>query len=386
MSFKKFLGVFLIAVFFSAVLVIAVGGVLAYRHMQQRFVDVAEGKTFNVCYVAGRSGGHIIPALTHARKSLAENPRARLLFISTDAPLDRSLVPSAPEVSLHECLALENVPYGSWRLWPGYFWRVFKSFCQTAHIFWRYRPLKVVSMGGYVSVPVVLLAWVLRIPIELYELNVIPGSAARFLSRFATATVTCFDETKKHLPPSSRVVRGRYPVRFKESDKIARAEARKRLGIASRERVLLVVGGSQGSHFFNTMVPGAVKELARQLSERITVLHQTGGGELELRRVRSAYGAAAVNAQVFTFSNNMQLLYAAADLVVARAGAGTIFEVVFFNRKVVLIPLETTVTDHQLDNALAMSHQLPKLITYLRQNNVERQPNLLVNELRRSLK
>lgn len=384
MNYKKFLKRFLITVLVSLIVLITVSGVLVYWHMQQRFTDAAAGKPFYLCYVAGRSGGHIIPALSHARQALAENPRARLLFISTDTPLDRALLEKAPDISIYKPIALDNVPQGSWRARILYGWEVAKALWQTCSIFWIYRPMKVVSMGGYISMPVALVAWILRIPIELHELNVIPGASARWLSRLAGMTITCFDETRKYLPKSAQIMRGRYPVRFKESDKLKREDACAKLGIDPSRKVLLVFGGSQGAHFFNSFMPRIAQSLMKEFPH-LFVLHQTGGGDEVLKQVRASYAQLGVEAQVFAFRLDMEVLYSAADAVVARAGAGSIFELAFFGRRAVLIPLEPKEKGHQLENARAMSHQLPQLMKCVRQADIERDSAILHDALLQQL-
>lgn len=383
-SYKKFLSLFFIGVLFSIVIALSIGGLFVYRHVQRRTAAFNAGGPFFICYVAGGSGGHIIPALTLARQYTEEVPRARVLFFSLAMPLDQAIVKKASHVTVYETINLGNLPRHSLTAWPGYLVDVVRTVWRTWKTMWHLQPAKVVSMGGYVSVPVCLVAWVLRIPIELYELNVVPGSAVKFLSRFATVTTTCFDETRKYLPPSAYVVRGRYPVRFKQIDRLDRADACKRLGITPDHSIILVLGGSKGSHVINEIVPKAVSGLKRS-GFKPFVLHQTGGGatlsQEEIALTQKAYKDLGVDAQVFLFRDDMQVLYSAADVAVARAGAGTLFELDFFDKKAIIIPLETDVTAHQFDNALAMGQRYPDRIKVLKQDTVVQHPELLRDQL-----
>lgn len=334
--------------------------------MRVRHIPVA-GPT--ACFVAGRSGGHMIPAITKAREYHAQHPHANILFFTTATPLDRAIMQKNPWISFHIPLALENVPRGFSFKWFGYAWDIVRLSIKVFSELCRKNPASVTTTGGYIAVPVTLIARILGVPVYLHELNVVPGSAALFISRFATKTIICFDEARDKFPRSAKIEQGNYPIRFSENDKMTRDEALKKLGLNLPEntKVLLVIGGSQGSHFINDLVPYAVTEWPRGLF----ILHQTGEGEVE--RVRELYKKAKANARVFAFSDDMPALYQAADMVITRAGAGSLFELLFFNKKSIIIPLETLTTDHQLDNARAMNRHYPQLFSVYRQT--ERTPD-----------
>lgn len=378
MNYKRFFALFFIGVLISLLVILTIGGLLIYRHVQQRAARQSTQEMHYLCYTTGRSGGHIIPALTHARHALAADPKAKILFISTDTPLDRSIIGKAPEVAVHTTIDLGNVPHSFW-LWPNYLINLIRATWTIGKILWRLDPTSIFSTGGYIAVPVSIIGWILRIPIEICELNVVPGSAARFISRFANKTTICFDETARYFPTSAQVVRGNYPVRFTEKDKLSKEVACKKLGIDPAQKIVLVVGGSQGSQFINDVMPGVSAELKKK--QPLFVLHQTGGGLTELERVRTAYKNAGINAQVFSFSNEMQVLYSAADMVIGRAGAGTLFELDFFGKKGIIIPLETDITSHQIDNAEAMSRQSGGRMKMLKQQEVSQHPDRLTTAI-----
>ncbi|HBL98517.1 TPA: hypothetical protein DDZ86_02645 [Candidatus Dependentiae bacterium] len=377
-SFKKLLKNFFIIVLCSILGLVLIGGATLALIMLTTPKAPRPDNASCICYVTGKSGGHLFPALTLAKEYANKSPNgSTILFFSTDTPLDKLIIKKAPQVNVYEPLSLRNVPRNTIIAWPGYCLDLLRISIKITRTFARYRPEAVVSMGGYISVPVGLIAWLLRIPVYVYELNVVPGSAVQFLSRFATTTFTCFNETAHLLPPKAHVERAAYPIRFAADDKLSKTAAREHLKITGFDKVLLVVGGSQGSRFINDLVPEGLASIKAQKS--VFVIHQTGEGEV--KRVQELYEKKGLHALVFAFRDDMNVLYSAANLVVARAGAGSLFESVFFATPSLIIPLETEVTDHQLDNALAMEKEHPLLFSVLRQGAVEKKPNLFTQKL-----
>lgn len=302
-----------------------------------------------ICYVAGKSGGHIIPALTHAQQELQKNLDTHIVFISTTSALDRSLLEKNSLITHYFPFDLSNIPGKNIFYWPKFFMNMMKTLYSSFLILYRYRPAKVVSMGGYISIPVCYVAWLLRIPVELYELNVVPGKAVKLLCHVASVTKICFEQTRSYLPKQVKCQLSVYPLRFGEQHKLSPSEARKLLGITNDKKILLVLGGSQGSRFINEILQKIVSGIQNQLF----IIHQTGAADVHW--VHEGYAKQAVEALVFAYRDDMHVCYAAADMVIARAGAGTLFEVDFFRKKSFIIPLELTSTSHQVDNAHAFA-------------------------------
>lgn len=330
-----------------------------------------------ICYVAGKSGGHIIPAMTHAHKFLQKNPEYKLLFFSADAELDRSIVKHYPFVYKSLPLRLENVPRKNIIAWPRFLFRLTRVVWQCLKNFLRYRPVRVVSMGGYLSVPVCAVAYLLKIPVQIHELNVVPGAAVKLVSKWAESTHLCFEKTKYYLSKRAACKLGSYPLRYTSTDHISRNEACNKLGIDPQKKILCVLGGSQGSHFINQ----ALQVWARSCGDpsRYYIIHQTGACEVE--QVQRAYKHAGIDALVFGYRNDLNVCYSAADSIVARAGAGTLFEVLFFKKPAIIIPLEAATTGHQVDNAEAMRASYPEFFRVLRQGDLQKKPSLLSESL-----
>ncbi len=336
-----------------------------------------------ICYVAGKSGGHIIPALTQAQKVLEQSPQYKIAFFSTSSSLDISLIQPERWISLYIPLTLENIPYGRWHAYPKFLVQLVFAVAQSTYVLLQLKPQKIVSMGGYISLPVCLAARILRIPIELYELNVIPGAANKFLSRHAQTVYTCFKQTPSYLP-SVHCQLVDYPLRFKHEHVLSREQAFHMLKLSSNKKILLILGGSQGSHFINELVKNFVVWCTTHNHEIPHIIHQTG--ERDVEHLKEFYSTHHQAAQVFAYSSDMSVYYSAADLTIARAGAGTLFELAFFKKLAFIIPLEVATTAHQLDNAQALSEQYPKLFTVRRQKDIELDPVKLYDQLYNALR
>ena len=220
----------------------------------------------------------------------------------------------------------------------------------------RARPDAVLAMGSYSSLPPVMAARSCGVRIYLHEANTVPGKAVEFLSRFAAAVAISFDMTARYLR-GVKTVRTGLPVR---SDIAAGA----RFAFVPRDSfVVFVTGGSQGAHAVNKLLSEALVMMKRELDSRrssgtpaprqLYVIHQTG--DLDEGAVMAAYAAAGLPSRVHAFENEMASAFATADVVVARAGASTCFELAACGKPALLIPLPSALRDHQHYNAEAFA-------------------------------
>src|SRR4029077_9739461 len=161
-----------------------------------------------IFFVAGKSGGHIIPALTLAQQ---QNEHKTIGMFTTDAALDQKLLGSCSYVSRHIQLPLGTIARNRFLQYPQLCIRLLGSWWTSMVVLYRTKPERVISSGGLVSVPVCIAAWMLRIPIEVHEFNVKPGAAVRLLSRIAKSTLISFEQTKQYIPHAMVTP---YPVRY----------------------------------------------------------------------------------------------------------------------------------------------------------------------------
>jgi UDP-N-acetylglucosamine--N-acetylmuramyl-(pentapeptide) pyrophosphoryl-undecaprenol N-acetylglucosamine transferase len=194
--------------------------------------------------------------------------------------------------------------------------------------------------GGYSSGPAAVAARTLGIPVFLQEQNAVPGLTNRILGRIARRVFIAFEPARRHFPAGRAVLAGN-PVRSEALG--AGAEVGRAAGLR-----LLVLGGSQGARGVNRLVAGALPALAAAGLD-VSFVHQSG--EAEVETVTAAYRGAGLAAEVAAFFDAMGERYGAADLVIARAGAGTIAEVAANGRPAILVPFPHAAGDHQRVNA-----------------------------------
>jgi UDP-N-acetylglucosamine--N-acetylmuramyl-(pentapeptide) pyrophosphoryl-undecaprenol N-acetylglucosamine transferase len=228
-------------------------------------------------------------------------------------------------------------------------WSILRSITRCRKEMKRTKPDALIAMGSYSSLPPVLAARSRKVRIFLHEANTVPGKAVEFLSRFAEAVAISFDVTAKWLPGVKTVHTG-LPVR----DSIA---CGKRFDfIPSDAFVVFVTGGSQGAHAVNVLLRDALAMLKRELDRRgaeakrpLYVIHQTGVADES--SVMATYAQESLPSRVHAFEREMANAFASADVVVARAGASTCFELAICGKPALLIPLPSAVRDHQHVNA-----------------------------------
>ncbi len=331
--------------------------------------------TQTIAFVAGRSGGHIIPALTLAQQRKTDNPTTQILFFTTAHPLDQSIIKKqGASISKHVPLKLGNVPlFNIFKIvvFAIYFARaLYKSYIQLRAA----NPEQLIAMGGYISIPVCLAAHWLKIPIYLYDLDTKPGKTTRLLQRYAQKIYICFEEAQQSLP-AQKCALVPYPIRFEQSAKeLFQEDARIQLSLLPNKKTIFINGGSQGSLFINTMIKDWL-EMNPHLYSLIQIIHQTGTADST--NWQSLYQDLEIPAFVFTYKENLAPCYSAADVIISRAGAGSLFEALFFNKPCIMIPLETSSTTHQKNNAHAFSSKYPALFTLLTEHEI-RQDNMML--------
>jgi len=325
------------------------------------------------CCVAGKSGGHIIPCLT-----IAQAQSGNILFFSANTQLDKTILSHNHNVSWHVMLPLSSRAGSLLKT----IWHAFYSFILSFFYLCKYRPSKIITTGGIVAVPTCIAGFILRIPITLYSLDAVPGKAIQFLTPFATSIITCFASAQRYFPAKKCSVEP-YPVKFKAIDtSVTKNTARRQLDLSPHKKTIVILGGSQGSLFLNECAKQWINDSSFQ-PDTIQVIHQTGS--LDSTDWKSLYAAHNVTAHVFSYHPNLALMYTAADLIICRAGAGTLFEIKFFNKPCIIIPLKTHTTTHQVDNARAMACEYPELFCTIAQNDVEENYSLLFSTIQQFL-
>jgi len=295
-----------------------------------------------ILIAGGGTGGHVFPGLALAEEVVTRHPGNDAVFVGTRRGLEAQVIPAAGfPIELIEVRGLKGRgPLESLRsllLLP-------RALLWSIRILRRWRPDVVVGVGGYASGPVVLAAWLLRMPTAVQEQNAVAGLTNRLLGLVVDAAFTAFSETAANFPKGKAVQLGN-PIRRQLLENFMRPSAAEALP------GLLVFGGSQGAHGLNMRVIEALPHLA-DLRGRVRIIHQTGGRDREA--VVRGYQAVGFEAEVRDFIEDMSAAYAAADLVVCRAGATTLAELTACRKPSILIPFPAAADNHQVINASSL--------------------------------
>jgi UDP-N-acetylglucosamine--N-acetylmuramyl-(pentapeptide) pyrophosphoryl-undecaprenol N-acetylglucosamine transferase len=282
----------------------------------------------------GGTGGHLFPGLAVAEAVTAQG-NAHVLFVGSAYGIEATAIPRTPFP--FRSLIIRGVRGRGWRGACAVAWQLPLALLQAWRIVATFRPTLVLGLGGYGSVPVVLAAWVRRVPTVLMEQNVHPGFANRLLAHLARRVCTAFAESARFFPPGRTVQTGN-PVRALPTD----------VRPAEDHFTLFIFGGSQGAHTINEAAVEAARIVSEQLSG-LRVLHQTGAADAEW--VAARYRQRGVEAQVIPFVHDMASAYGQADLVVCRAGATTLAELAALGKPAILVPYPFAADDHQRTNA-----------------------------------
>jgi len=300
---------------------------------------VSEFEGLKVLIAAGGTGGHIYPGIAVAKE--IQRLGGIIRFVGTARGLEAKIVPeNGFEISFIDSFGLKNVGF------IGKLKGIFilpKSFFQAICLIRNFKPDVVVGAGGYVSGPVLLMAYLMRRPTLVMDSNALPGFTNRLLAPFVTKAALTFEEAlsffgKKGVLTGNPVRREFFQIQPKRRDN----------GLIS----ILIFGGSQGSKAINDAVIEALSYL-KQHQNNLKITHQTG--EKDFERVLKAYEAAGwKNAEILRYIQDMPGFFAKHDLIVSRAGATTCAELAAAGKASIMIPLPTAADDHQRKNAEAL--------------------------------
>ena len=290
----------------------------------------------HILIAAGGTGGHIYPALAVA--DYLREQGVKVTWVGTEKGLEYRIVPAANipleliSISGLRGKGLLNLVFVPMKL--------ILAVAQVIKIFVRVKPDAVLGMGGFVSGPCGLAAYILRKPLYLHEQNAIPGLTNKTLSHLATTVMQAFPNSFKN----KNIITIGNPIR-KDISELAEPELR--MTERNDNIRVLIIGGSLGAQALNENVPQALSEITKDLQP--DVWHQTGKNKLDV--TIKNYKKENIEAKVTEFIENMSEAYAWADLVICRAGALTISELANAGVAAILVPYPYAVDDHQTANA-----------------------------------
>jgi UDP-N-acetylglucosamine--N-acetylmuramyl-(pentapeptide) pyrophosphoryl-undecaprenol N-acetylglucosamine transferase len=296
----------------------------------------------------GGTGGHIFPAIAIANALKAINPSIEILFVGAEGKMEMEKVPAAgykisglPIAGIKRELSVDNLSFPI---------KLIKSLRKAGSVMKNFSPDVAVGVGGYASGPMLFMASQKGIPTLIQEQNSYPGITNKILSKKAAKVCVAYENMDRFFEGNKIIFTGnpvREDIKHIEGKK---EEACRLFGLDPNKPILLVVGGSQGARSINR----AIKAGLTQIHESgVQLIWQTG--KLFFSEAKEAIDSLNVTSlHAFDFISKMDLAYAAADAVVARAGASTVSELCIVKKPAILVPLPTAAEDHQTKNCIAL--------------------------------
>jgi UDP-N-acetylglucosamine--N-acetylmuramyl-(pentapeptide) pyrophosphoryl-undecaprenol N-acetylglucosamine transferase len=314
---------------------------------ERKYMNLQKHK--RVIISGGGTGGHIFPAISIANALMKIDPETEILFVGAEGRMEMEKIPAAgyrivglPVAGLYRSLTLKNIPV---------LIKLLKSLKKAKKVIKDFKPDVVVGVGGYASGPVLRQAGRMKIPTLIQEQNSYAGVTNKLLAKRAAAICVAYDGMEKYFP-SAKLIKTGNPVRqnFDNLEDL-QDEALSFFRLEKKYPVILVLGGSLGAGTINKSLADNVGKLR---DSDCQWLWQTG--KLYYENVKALVDlSSGSNISVHDFINRMDYAYAAADIIVSRAGAGTISELCLVGKPVILIPSPNVAEDHQTRNAEALS-------------------------------
>ena len=297
----------------------------------------------------GGTGGHIFPAISIANALRKIDPETEILFVGAEGRMEMEKIPAAgykiiglPVAGLYRSLTLKNFYV---------LIKLLKSLRKARKVIMEFKPDVVVGVGGYASGPVLRQAGWMGIPTLIQEQNSYAGVTNKLLARKASKICVAYDGMERYFP-ASKIIKTGNPVRQNfENLKSLQEEALNFFKLKKEFPVVLVLGGSLGAGSINNSLSENINKLR---DSDCQWLWQTGKYYYENVKALVSVSFSG-NISVHGFINRMDYAYAAADVIVTRAGAGTISELCLVGKPVILIPSPNVAEDHQTRNAEALS-------------------------------
>ncbi len=298
----------------------------------------------------GGTGGHIFPAVAIANAIRELRPDARILFVGAEGRMEMQRVPDAG----YEIIGLPVAGFDRKRLWRniGVLVKLMRSQWKARRVIKSFRPQVAVGVGGYASGPTLKTAGMMGIPTLIQEQNSYAGVTNKLLAKKARSICVAYEGMEKFFPADKIILTGN-PVRQNLTEKtVTKEEALRTFRLKEGKRTILIIGGSLGARTINNTLMAGLPLIKQE--DDTQFIWQTG--KYYYPQVTEAVREAGSpsNLYVTDFIKDMASAYAAADLVISRAGAGSISEFCLLRKPVILVPSPNVAEDHQTKNALAL--------------------------------
>lgn len=317
----------------------------------------------------GGTGGHIYPAVAIANELKSRFPEAEFLFVGAKDKMEMQKVPQAGYAikglwisGIQRKLTLDNA------MFP---FKLLSSMWNSFRIIKSFKPDVVIGTGGFASGAVLKVASMLGIPTVIQEQNSYPGITNKLLAKKANKICVAYENLERFFPKDKMILTGN-PVRQDLINEASKSEAIAYFKLNANKKTLLVLGGSLGARRINQLIE---KELDFLLSQNIQIIWQCG--KLYLNDY-TKYNEKE-NVQVVAFIDRMDLVYAAADVVISRSGASSVSELCIVGKPTIFIPSPNVAEDHQTKNAKAISDKNGAIL--IRESELEAQFETIFSDL-----
>lgn len=314
--------------------------------------SMVNGEVPRVIISGGGTGGHIFPAVSIANAIRELRAEADILFVGAEGRMEMQRVPDAG----YRIIGLPIAGFDRKHLWKNIavLVKIARSQWKARSIIREFKPDIAVGVGGYASGPLLKTASMMGIPTLLQEQNSYAGVTNKLLAKKAKKICVAYEGMEKFFPADKIILTGN-PVRQNLlANKYTKTEALQNFGFSEGKKTILILGGSLGARTINQTLMDALETI--KANSDIQFIWQTG--KIYIDEVRQTVAKSSfVNLFVTDFIKEMDKAYAAADLVISRAGAGSISEFCLLEKPVILVPSPNVAEDHQTKNALALANK-----------------------------
>ena len=300
----------------------------------------------------GGTGGHIFPAVSIANAIKARHPEADILFVGAEGRMEMQRVPAAG----YPIKALPICGFDRKHLLKNVFvlFKILKSRRMARKIIRDFRPMVAVGVGGYASGPTLNVAEAMGIPTLIQEQNSYAGVTNKLLAKRADKICVAYEGMERFFPKDKILLTGNPVRQGLLNSSHSREEALKAFGLRPDRKTVLLIGGSLGARTLNESMWGGLPAIA---NSGVQFIWQTGGYYFAQIQKQLQQKGRPENVFVTDFVSKMEDAYAAADLVISRAGASSISELCLLGKPAILVPSPNVAEDHQTKNALALVHR-----------------------------
>ena len=302
-----------------------------------------------IIIAGGGTGGHVFPAVSIAEEIIKRCNKTEVLFVGTRKGIEKKII---TELGYNITLISSGGLIGK-----NFLQKIMgiisalKGIIKSISIIREFKPDVILGVGGYASGPTVLSGLLNLIPTAICEQNSVPGFTNRVLSKFVKKIFITFEESNNYFPRKKTVLTGN-PIR----NKLTQNDYQNKK-INNEKYNLLILGGSQGATKLNETIPNSLKSIN---NKNLSIFHQTG--EKDYESVVNSYKKLNIKAEVYKFIDDVSKIYSKTDLVICRAGAGTLSEITALGLPSILIPFPYATHNHQLFNAKILEKKNASII------------------------